>query len=116
MESNPAAIAEAYYKAMSQRNLLVLEGMLSKGVTFKSPFSTASGKENILKLTEEWIGTFETLTVRSVLSAPNQAAVVYEARISGMPEGIPTVSLLSIEQGLITQIELFYDASPFKAS
>jgi ketosteroid isomerase-like protein len=110
---NTAEIIAEYYKAMGQRDFGKLEGLLSSDVQFIGPLAKLKGKEAVIEATKRFSSLFKTLSVRAKFGSNNQAMVVYDL---DCPEPIGIFSssaLMTFENGLITKIELFYDARPF---
>jgi hypothetical protein len=51
--------------------------------------------------------------VRTVCSSDNQATVAYDLDFPKPIGNVPTIALMNFSRGIITKIELFYDARPF---
>src|SRR5580692_4955586 len=110
---NTAEIIGEYYKAMGQRDFAKLERFLASDVQFIGPLAHLKGKEAVLEATKRFSSLFKTLNVRAKFGSDKQAMAVYDLDCPE-PIGIFTSSaLMTFENGLITKIELFYDARPF---
>jgi hypothetical protein len=110
---NTTEIIAEYYKAMGQRDFEKLAKFLSSDVQFIAPLAKLKGKEAVLESIKRFTSVFKTLNVRAKFGSNNQAMVVYDL---DCPEPIGFLSssaLMTFENGLITKIELFYDARPF---
>ncbi len=110
---NTTEIIAEYYKAMGQRDFDKLARFLAPDVQFIAPLAKLKGKEAVIESTKKFTSLFKTLTVRAKFGSSNQAMVVYDL---DCPEPIGFFSssaLMTFENGLITKIELFYDARPF---
>ena len=110
------SIAQAYYQAMAEKNGLVLETYLHQDVQFVSPLREMTGKETVIDAVRSLMNAFQSLTIRLSCSTGNQAVVVYDIQF---PEPIgksSAAALLTINNGLITNIELIFDARPFASS
>ena len=108
-----ARVIEEYYKAMGERNFEKLEKMLSPDVQFIGPLAKMQGKEAVIEATKKFSSVFKSLNVRAKFGSQTQAMAVYDL---DCPEPIGIFSssaLMTFENGLITKIELFYDARPF---
>jgi ketosteroid isomerase-like protein len=114
MKQNLAAVAEAYYKAVGAKDIKSLEKYLHPDVQFIAPLAKTKGKDAVLESTKSFTAFLKTLTIRTTLGSDDQAAVVYDVDCPAPIGNIPTVSLMTFREGLISKIELFYDARPFE--
>lgn len=73
-----------------------------------------TGKQAFVETLKRFVTFFTALTIRSTFGNENQAMVVYTLDFLEPIGKIETAALLNIENGLITKIELFYDARPFE--
>ncbi|KAF3362376.1 SnoaL-like domain protein [Chlamydiales bacterium STE3] len=106
-------IIEEYYKAVGNKNFEKIEKQLHPDVEFIAPLAQMKGKEAVLEFTKKFTTLFKTLNIRAKFGANNQAMAVYDV---DFPEPIGIFSssvLMTVENGLIKKIELFYDARPF---
>ena len=115
MEINNVARAQAYYTLVGQKNAEGIKEYLHPDVTFSGPLSTAQGKEAVIKATSGFMTAFKTLSIRSKFGSGDQAVIIYDTDIPGISNNFPGVSLLTFKDGLIIKIELFFDASLFRA-
>jgi ketosteroid isomerase-like protein len=114
MNQNNVAIAEAYYNAMSNKNMAEVERYLHPDVHFLAPLAKLTGKEAVLEAAQGFSHFFNSLTIRAKFGEADQAMVVYEVDCP-VPVGlIRTAALMTFKEGLIARIELFYDARPFE--
>ena len=110
---NNTALIETYYKAVGDKNFEKIEKHLHPDVQFIAPLAKMKGKKAVLEATKRFTTLFKTLKIRASFGSNNQAMVVYDL---DCPEPIGIFSssaLMTFENGLITKIELFYDARPF---
>lgn len=106
--------AEAYYKAISEKKMDVLEKYLHPEVEFIGPLAESKGKEAILEATKRFAAFFKTLTIRSKFGTEDQAMIIYEVAFPEPIGNLRSASLMTFQKDLITKIELFYDARPFE--
>ena len=114
MHKDNITIAQAYYTAMSEKNIVDLEKYLDSNVLFVAPLATVTGKEAFVDTLKRFVTFFTTLMIRTVFGSHNQAMVVYTLDFPESIGKVETAAMLNIENGLITKIELFYDARPFE--
>ncbi len=107
------AIAEAYYTAMSQKNIAGLEKYLHPEVHFIGPIQETMGKALFLEGVKRFVSSFKTLTIRATCGARNQVMLAYDVDFPDPIGSCRTASLLTFQEGLIIKIELFFDARPF---
>lgn len=114
MKINHAELGQKYYQNVGEKNIEAMEKFLHEEVELHSPLAVAKGKEAVVKATSNFMKSFNTLTIRSVFGSEEQAMVVYITDIPGISNNFPGASLITIQDGLIKKIELFYDGSRFK--
>lgn len=110
MLENNLSIARAYYTEMSQKNMAGLEKYLHADVHFKGPLAEVHGKAAMLEAAVKFISLFKTLEMRTLCHSENQVMVVYDVDFPEPIGATPTAALLDVHNGLITKIELFFDA------
>jgi hypothetical protein len=113
MAINAATLAEEYYRLVGKKDLEGVKQYLHPEIELSSPLGNLKGKEAFIKATSTYMNTFESLKIRTKFGSQDQAMIVYDVDIPGIVKGLPTAVLLSIRDGLIARIELFYDASHF---
>ena len=107
-------IGVAYYTALSNKRIDEVATYLHPEIRFSDPQETVTGKEAVLQAARGFSTIFNRLTIRAQFGSPDQAMIVYEAEIPGLPKPLPAASLLSFREGLISRIELFYDLTSLK--
>ena len=113
--SHNIMIAEAYYKAMGEKNIAEVGKYLHPDVQFVAPLGKMSGKETMLEGAKKFMNVFKALTIRSKFAAADQAMVVYDLECPQPIGSFSTAVLMSFQEGLISKIELFFDARPFES-
>jgi SnoaL-like domain len=108
------ALGTAYYTALGEKNIQEVKKYLHPDIQFTDPQETVIGKEAVLKAAEGFTGIFKALIIRAQFGTENQAMIVYEVEIPGLPKKLQAASLLSFQEGLISKIELFYDSKTFR--
>lgn len=113
MTHNTIAIAQAYYTAVGEKNIPVIEAYLHPDVSLTAPFGTLTGKDAVLDAIKGFTNVFKTLTIRAEFGSENQAVIVYDLDCPTLKEIISAAVLMTFDEGLITNIETFYDPRPF---
>lgn len=110
MKTNTKGIAVAYYTALGEKNIERVKEYLHRDIQFTDPQEKVVGREAVLKAAQGFTGIFKTLTIRAQFGSEDQAMIVYEVEIPGLPKKLKAASLLSFQDGLISKIELIYDS------
>jgi ketosteroid isomerase-like protein len=113
MPHSTTQIATSYYQAMARKDLAELGRYLHADVHFLGMIE-CRGKEAFLDAAQRMMSASTGLELRAVVGDSERAMVAYDL-IFPEPIGTThTAALLSFEGGLIKDIELFFDKSPFK--
>lgn len=99
----------AYYTALGEKNIEEVKKYLHPDIQFTDPQEKVIGREAVLKAAQGFSAIFKALTIRAKFGSENQAMIVYEVEIPGLAKNLHAASLLSFREGLISNIELFYD-------
>lgn len=110
MKTDPKSIGVAYYTALGEKNIEKVKGYLHPDIQFTDPQETVIGREAVLQAAKGFTDIFKSLTIRSKFGSEDQAMIVYDLEIPGLPKQLQAASLLSFQEGLISKIELFYDS------
>lgn len=113
MNQNNVAIAKAFYTAMSEKNIGTMEKYVHPDIQFTAPLAKLQGKEAYLEALKGFTAFLKTLTLRAAFAEGDQAVVVYDVDFPVPVGKVASVALMTFQEGLITKIELFYDARPF---
>lgn len=105
--------AVAYYTAMGRKNIDEVAKCLHPNIEFEDPQEKVKGKDRVLKAAQGFMKIFKALTINSKLSSEDQVMIVYEVEIPGFAKKLKAASLLSFQEGLISNIELIYDTRCF---
>lgn len=113
MDTQNASIAEAYYKAFAEKNMPEMEKYLNDDVQFVAPLDKVSGKRAVIEAARGFANFFKSLTIRAQFGSGTQAVIVYDLELPAPIGVFSSTALMTLHEGLITKIELFYDARPF---
>lgn len=116
MSANNIEIVKAFYAAQGEKNIAGLEKYLHQDVHFIMPLGEIKGKEAYLANIKQHMNEFKTVSIRVLCGSGNHVMLAYDFDF-GAPIGkCPTAALYTLNDGLITHIELFFDARPFVRS
>lgn len=108
-------IAEAYYKAMEQKDIAGVASYLHPHVQFVSPTAVLAGKGSALEAAQRYMSIVRGIRIRTRFSFDNLSMLTYDADF-GEPIGIcRTAVQMTFTDGLIERLELYFDASPFRS-
>ena len=79
-----------------------------------APLAKLEGKEAVLEAIREFTLRFKTLKIRAKSGSGDQAMVVYDLDFPAPIGIISSAALMTFQKGLVSKIELFYDARPFE--
>jgi len=113
MNKTNVAIAEAYYTAVGKKDIAGIERYLHPDVQFIGPLAKMTGKEAVLEATKKFSAFFNTLTIRAKFGSGDQAVVVYDLDFPAPIGNLSSAALMTFQGGVVTRIELFFDARPF---
>jgi ketosteroid isomerase-like protein len=114
MTPSNAASAEAYYKAMNDKDLPAMARHLHPDVRLVTPMEDLTGKDAVLEAAKKLLGFIQGVEVQARFDSGNQAMLVYNMHFAGPADLCRTAALMTFQDGLIVRNELFFDASPFK--
>ena len=110
------ATAEAYYKAMNDKDSDGVASTLHPQVQLVGPLASLTGKEHVLEAAKRYMSFVREITVRTRFSSEKQVILTYDANFAE-PIGIcRTAVQMTFRDELIERIELFFDARPFTNS
>ena len=114
MKNDPLVSGEAYLKAWDSKDLEGIAEYLHPEVHFIGPMTEMIGKEKVPQSAKRLFGLLETLEVRSKFASGDRAFFTYDF-VCADPIGVcRTAELMTFKDGLISRIELFFDARPFE--
>ncbi len=109
--------AESYYVAMCNKNFDEMASYVHPNIHFVGPLSTMDGKENVVEAAKNFAIFFKGLTVREKFhstDSENKVMLVLDFDCPAPIGLFKGASFLTFHEGLISRIELFYDARPFE--
>ncbi|GFR05453.1 snoaL-like domain-containing protein [Trichonephila clavata] len=106
--------AESYYMAMYTKSFDEMSSYIHPHVCFIGPLATFNGKESVVEAAKNFSMFFRRLTIRERFISGNKVMLVLDFDCSDPVGTLRGASFLSFGDGLISRIELFYDARPFE--
>jgi hypothetical protein len=105
----------AYLDAWSRKDLDGIAVHLHPEVHFKGPMQELNGRDAVLASSKRIFPLLERLEVRARFVSGDRAMFAYDF-VCRDPIGVcRTAELVRFEDGLIRDIDLFFDARPFEA-
>lgn len=106
--------AESYYMAMYTKSFDEMASYIHPHVCFIGPLAAFNGKESVVEAAKNFSMFFRRLTIRERFISGNKVMLVLDFDCSDPVGTLRGASFLSFGDGLISRIELFYDARPFE--
>ena len=114
MSEKIIASAEAYYQAMSNKDLSIMENYLHPEVRLIGPLANVEGKDAVLNALNHLLSAFNKLTIRERFGSEDKVMLAYDIDFPD-PIGLSRAAvLLTFQDDLITRYELFFDARLFE--
>lgn len=114
MSEKNIASAVAYYQAMNQKKLSVMEKYLHPEVRLISPLAEVIGKEYVLGSIKHFFTLFDTLAICDKFGFGDRVMLTYELNFPAPIGVLRAAVLITFQECLITRFELFYDPRPFE--
>jgi len=116
MAQSNAASAEAYYKAMNDKDLSAMRRQLHPDVRLVTPMEDLAGKAAVLEAAKRLVNLIKSIEVHAKFESEDQAMLTYDMDF-GEPIGVCRVAaLMTFKDGLIVRNELFFDTRPFETN
>lgn len=105
----------AYYEAINQQQIELAAEKLTDNIKLISPLDERSGKENVLPALEGFSKAIEGVSITAKLSEGSQVMLAYDILFPEPVGKLRAAGLLTLKNGLIAEIELFYDGRRVQA-
>jgi hypothetical protein len=104
-----------YLDAWARKDLDAIGARIYHDVVFKSPTASTTGRAAYLAATARFLTMVEQVVVRGRFVSGDRAMFAYDF-VCHAPVGVcPTAELIRVEDGLVRESEIFFDARPFEA-
>ena len=116
MTQRNVASAEAYYKAMNDKDVSGMARHLHPDIRLVTPMEELTGKDAVLEAARRLLNFIQSIEVRAKFGSEDQAMLTYDMKFAE-PVGVcRAAALMTFKDGLIVRNELFFDARPFGKS
>jgi ketosteroid isomerase-like protein len=113
MTERNVASAEAYYKAMNDKDLSGMARHLHPDIRLVTPMEDLTGKEAVLEAAKRLLPLINSIKVHAKFGSEDQAMLTYDIDFVE-PIGVcRAAALMTFNDGLIMRNEIFFDARPF---
>jgi len=113
MNQTNASLAETFYATMREKNIGALEKYVHPNIELITPLGQQQGKAAYLEALKNFTAFFDKLTIRTKFAERDQALIVIDLECPAPIGKLPTASLMTFQDGLISRIEIFHDTAPF---
>ena len=115
MSKSIDATCAAYLGAWTRKDLDGIAAHIHPAVHFKAPMQELKGRESFLAAAARMFPLLERFDTRGTFVSGDRAMFAYDF-VCREPIGVSaTAELVRFEEGLIRDVELFFDARPFEA-
>jgi len=109
-----AEITNEYLNAWKEKNTDAIAELIHPEVHFKGPMTEFEGKDQFLAACQRMFPMLREFRVRSIAALENQVIAIYDF-VCIEPIGVcRTAELITFDEDLIRDVELFFDARPFE--
>ncbi len=105
--------AKSYYESFNRKDLSRLQSYLHPDVHYVAPMGTLSGRSAVAEAASRLFTILKQITIRAEFDSANDIVLIYDLYYGDKGEICRTASMMHFTDGLISRIELFYDARPF---
>ena len=106
--------AVAYYNAVGKKDIDEALKYLDSDIHLISPIAEIHGKNIMMEAIKGFMASFNTIHIRAKLSNKDNAMLVIDVNYLAPLGFLRTASFLTIQNDLITKIELFHDTKQFE--
>jgi ketosteroid isomerase-like protein len=111
----PAHIARAYLHAFGDKELDKIEALLAPDVEYTGPAMTLSSAAEVLTALRRIGAILVRNEIRRVFADGNDVCVIYDFVTDTTLGTVPTVEWLTIVEGRIRAVKVYYDRAPWLA-
>ena len=114
MKQDTAKTTEAYLKAWQKKDTAEIARYVHPQVEFVGPMAQTKGKEAFLGGAQRVLPLMKELKIDTRFFSGDQALFTYDFNCVE-PIGVcRTAELITVTDGLVARVELFFDARPFE--
>lgn len=114
MHEDHLHVAETYYRHMLDKNFKAIAACLHPEVRLKSPLAQIFGKENVVLAAKSFSALLKKMNIRAKFQNEHQVMLAYDFTFPDPIGEERGATLMHFKGGLISEIELFYDARPLE--
>jgi hypothetical protein len=115
MSKSIADVCARYANAWQRKDLDAIAALIHSEIHFKSPTAETEGRDTYVSATARFLPLIERVAVRAQFISGDRAMFAYDF-VCRDPIGVcPTAELVRVENDLIRESEVFFDARPFEA-
>ncbi|HEY4176396.1 MAG TPA: nuclear transport factor 2 family protein [Kofleriaceae bacterium] len=113
MTKNAEAVALAYMDAVTAKDFARLEAIFAPNIKFEGPSRSIDNRTELMDALRRMSAILVKNDVKRVFSDGSEVCVIYDV-VTDAIAPLPTVEWLTINEGRIQSIKLFYDQVPWQ--
>jgi ketosteroid isomerase-like protein len=113
MTERNVASAEAYYKAMNDKDLSGMARHLHPDIRLVTQMEELTGKEAVLEAAKRLLPLINSIKVHAKFGSEDQAMLTYDMNFAEAIGVCRAEALMTFKDALIMRNEVFFDARPF---
>lgn len=90
MTQSNAALAEAYYKAMNDKDVSAMARQLHPDVRLVTPMEDLAGRDAVLEAAKKLLSFIQSIEVRSKFESETQAMLAYDMHFARTHRSLPS--------------------------
>ena len=115
LETSNIEHVQEYYKAGLRKDFTEMAKYLHPEVVFLAPLAKLNGREAVVEAAKGFFGFLQSIEFRAGFANDNQVMIAYNAIFPDPVGKFPTAIYVTFKDGLMSQMELFYDPRPLLA-
>ena len=107
-------VVQTYLNAWKHKDAEAMGRCVHAGLSFRGPMSESQGRDAFVEGSKRMFPLLREHWLRSILASSDQAMFTYDF-VCAEPVGVcRTAEAVTVKDGLIGSVEIFFDARPFE--
>ncbi len=115
MHKNKIEHVQEYYKTGLRKDFVEMAKYLHPEVVFRAPLAKLDGQEAFVEAAKGFFGFLQSIEFRTAMEEDDKVMMTYHAFFPEPVGKFPTAIYVSFKDGLMKEVELYYDPRPLLA-